>query len=298
MAQLTNASGQPDRPALTVRSFGMTDRGKVRPANEDHFLIAELTKAMHIEHTSLPQASAQFGEERGRIFLVADGMGGHQGGEAASALAIVSIEKFALNTLKWFFPLQGNDTKTVTDEFQTAMREADENVVAAGDKRRELRGMGTTLTMAYSLDSELFIVHVGDSRVYVYRKGELHQITHDHTLVAEMVERGEVAPDQAATHRLRHVITNVIGGAEAGVRVEVHKLDLQPIDRILLCTDGLAELSNDQIASVLASESDPEQACKQLVKHANEQGGRDNITVILADFSDAESRVPPGTEKA
>jgi len=288
-SEWTTRRGQPELRTLAVRSFGLTDSGKVRSANEDHFLIAELTKAMHIERTSLPQASAQFGQERGRIFLVADGMGGHQGGQEASALAIASIEKFALNTLKWFFPLKGSETQTVADELQTALRQADATIVEEAAQRPELRGMGTTLTMAYSLDSELFVVHVGDSRAYVYRDGELHQVTQDHTLVAEMVKRGEVTPEKAAKHRLRHVITNVIGGAEEGVRVEAHKLDLQAGDRILLCTDGLTEmLSNDQIATVLATESDPEQACKRLVAQANEHGGCDNITVILAQFSDAE----------
>ena len=130
---------------------------------------------------------------------------------------------------------------------------------------------------------------MGDSRAYVYRESELHQLTHDHTLVAELVKRGEVTPEKAAEHRLRHVITNVIGGAEADARVEAHKLDLQSGDRILLCTDGLTEmLSDDQIAAVLATEPDPEQACMRLVAQANEHGGIDNITVILAQFSNAE----------
>lgn len=278
--------GQPEVRPLAVRSFGVTDTGRVRSANEDHFLIAELTKAMHVEQTSLPRPSAQFGQERGRIFLVADGMGGHQGGEEASSLAIASIEQFALNTLKWFFPLKGSHT--VADQFQAAVREADATVVEEAAQRPELRGMGTTLTMAYSLDSELYVVHVGDSRAYVYRDGELHQITQDHTLVAELVTRGEVTAEKAAEHRLRHVVTNVIGGPEAGVRVEAHKLNLQPGDRILLCTDGLTEmLSDDQIKTVLTGESDPEQACTRLIAQANEHGGTDNITVILAQFSDA-----------
>lgn len=287
-----NKVSDPTRPGrlatLAVRSFGLTDSGKVRSANEDHFLIAELTKAMHIEQTSLPQASAQFGQERGHIFLVADGMGGHQGGEEASSLAITSIEQFALNTLKWFFPLKGSETQTVGDQFQAAVQEADATVVEKAAQRPELRGMGTTLTMAYSLDTELYVVHVGDSRAYIYRAGQLDQLTEDHTLVAEMVRGGEVTAEKAAAHRFRHVITNVIGGPEAGVQVEAHKLELQPGDCILLCTDGLTEmLSDEQITAVLTAESDPEKACKRLVAEANEHGGSDNITVVLAQFSAA-----------
>src|SRR6188508_3333126 len=108
---------------LAVKTFGITDKGRIRPSNEDHFLIADLTKAMRISQTSLPDAKTQFGEEHGHLFLVADGMGGHHGGEYASALAILAIQQFTLNTLKWFFESNKHEAQRVLAAFQSALRE-------------------------------------------------------------------------------------------------------------------------------------------------------------------------------
>ena len=129
------------------------------------------------------------------------------------------------------------------------------------------------------------MVHVGDSRGYLYRGDELHQLTRDHTLVAEMARRGLLTAEQAAGHRLRHVVTNVVGGLEPGVSVEAHKIGLEPGDVLLLCTDGVTGMvTDDQIRGILHAEIDPQRACEQLVARANEQGGRDNITAIVARF--------------
>jgi len=149
--------------------------------------------------------------------------------------------------------------------------------------------MGTTLTMAFHLDAQLCIVHVGDSRAYMFGDDGLEKVTHDHTLMADMVRRGELRPDQVAKHRLRHVITNVVGGTEAGVYVEAHALEVHAGDRLLLCSDGLTEmLTNDAIAEILREEPDSEAACRKLIERANEAGGRDNITVVIVRFDPAE----------
>src|SRR5688572_8226208 len=206
--------------ALTVNAFGITDKGKVRPANEDQFLIAELSKAMRIWQTSLPKPKLQIGEERAHVFLVADGMGGHQAGERASALAVAAIEQFTLNSFKWFFGSDGTEATKVLAQFQSAFSQADARIAEEAAGHPELNGMGTTVTMAFHLGVQLCVVHVGDSRAYLYRDRELHQLTQDHTLMADMVRRGALQPDQVAGHRLRHVITNVVGGSELGVKVE------------------------------------------------------------------------------
>jgi protein phosphatase len=278
--------------ALAVKAFGITDKGRVRPANEDQFLSAELTKAMCIWQTSLPEPKAQFGGERGHLFLVADGMGGHSAGEHASALAVVAIEQFTLNTFKWFQDSNGTEAQKVLTQFQTALRQADARILEEATEHPELHGMGTTVTMAFHLDSQLYVVHVGDSRAYLYGDdAELYQITHDHTLTAEMVRQGTLQPEQVAKHRLRHVITNVVGGNEAGVTVEAHALDVHGGERLLLCSDGLTEmLTDDAIAAVLAAEPDPEAACTMLVAQANEAGGRDNITVLIVRFDQVDVR--------
>jgi serine/threonine protein phosphatase PrpC len=278
-----------DHSALAVKAFGVTDKGRVRPSNEDQFLSAELTKAMRIWQTSLPEPKAQFGMERAHLFLVADGMGGHQAGEQASALAVVAIEQFTLNTFQWFFDANGPEAKRVLTQFQAALRQANARILEESAEHPELGGMGTTVTLAYQLDSQLCIVHVGDTRAYLYAHDELYQVTHDHTLTAEMVRRGEMQPEQAARHRLRHVITNVVGGTEAGVDVEAHALNVYAGDRLLLCSDGLTEMmTDDAIAAILRAEANPEAACKALVAQANEAGGLDNITVLIARFDTAD----------
>ena len=276
------------RPALAVKAFGISDRGRVRPSNEDQFVVAELAKTMRVSHTSLPEPKTQFGNEHGHLFLVADGMGGARGGEQASALAVVAIEQFTLNTFKWFFHSGGPEAQAVLAQFQTALRQADARILEEAAEHPELSGMGTTVTMAYHLDAQLCVVHVGDSRAYMYEDGELHQVTEDHTVTADMVRRGDLQPEAAARHKFRHLITNVIGGNEALRYVEAHALQVQAGDRLLLCSDGLTEmLTNDAIAATLREEADPEAACKRLVAQANDAGGRDNITVLIVRFDAA-----------
>jgi serine/threonine protein phosphatase PrpC len=283
--------------ALTVKAFGITDKGRVRPTNEDQFLSAELTKAMRIWQTSLPEPKRQFGEERGHLFLVADGMGGHRAGEQASALAVVAIEQFTLNTFKWFFDSNGSDAQRILAQFQAAFREADARILEESTEHPELQGMGTTVTMAFQLDAQVCVVHVGDGRAYVYGEDGLHQLTHDDSLMAEMVRQGALQPGQVAKHRLRQVVTNVVGGNEAGVSIEAHALDVCAGDRLLLCSDGLTEMVSDgTIAAVLRAEPDPEVACTKLVALANDAGGRDNVTVLIVRFDHADPERGPGLQ--
>jgi serine/threonine protein phosphatase PrpC len=170
---------------FTVRSFGLTDPGRVRPSNEDHFVIVELARTMSVHRTSIPQAKAQYSSHRGHILLVADGMGGHKAGEVASALTVMTIEGFLLNTLKRFFNLKAPEELNVMKEFQSALLQADAKIFEEAVQHPELVGMGTTLTMAFAVNWKLFVAHAGDSRCYLFSKNELHQLTQDHTMVAE-----------------------------------------------------------------------------------------------------------------
>lgn len=279
---------------LTVTSFGLTDLGKVRKNNEDQFLIAVLLKALQVEQTSLPRPRIQHSTDRSYLFVVADGIGGHAGGEEASALAIDSVETFILDTFMWFAQCKGQDEDGVLADFKNALDQANARVLAEAVQRPELRGMGTTLTLAYSLNDVLFVAHVGDSRCYLCRQGILHRLTRDHTLVEEMVQNGTLKPEEAAQHRWRHVITNTVGGKSVPVKVELHKLQLEDGDRLLLCSDGLTEmLPGVEINRILQNAGEPEQACNWLVAGANEAGGKDNITVVVAHFHAAhQHRVP------
>ena len=278
----------PSRP-LTVTAFGVTDKGKVRPVNEDQFLIAELTKAMRVQQTSLREPKLQVGEERAHLFLVADGMGGHRAGERASALAVAAIEQFTLNSFRWFLGSDSSDAERILAQFQAAIRHADARILEEAAEHPELRGMGTTVTMAFHLGAQLCVIHVGDSRAYLYRDQELYQLTEDHTVVADMVRSGTLRPDEAAGHRLRHSITNVVGGPELGVKVEARALEVHDGDRLLLCTDGLTEMvTNETIAATLQTEPAAEAAAKKLLARADEGDASDNITLIVVGFDAAD----------
>lgn len=277
---------QTGRPLL-VRSFGLTDPGRVRPSNEDHFVIVELARTICVSQTSVPQAKSQYSSHRGHLFLVADGMGGHQAGEVASALSVLTVEGFLLNTLKRFFHLQVPEELNVMKEFQSALLQADARIFEEAAQHPELLGMGTTLTLAFAVNWRLLVAHAGDSRCYLLSGGKLHQLTQDHTVVADLVRLGTLSAAEASHHPYRHVVTNVLGGPERGVLVEMHKLDLEPGDVVLLCSDGLTErLPDASLAAILQEEQEPQRACERLVAEANERGGQDNITVIVACFEE------------
>lgn len=276
-------------PTLTVKAFGITDRGAVRESNEDQFVITELSKAMRVWQTSLPEPKVQVAEERAHLFLVADGMGGHNAGERASAIAVAAIEHFTLNTFRWFFNSADGGAQKVLEQFQSAVKSADARILEEAAEHPELKGMGTTVTMAFHLGAQVCLVHAGDSRAYLYRSGELHQLTQDHTLVAELVRKGSVRQDEVAAHPLRHVITNVVGGPEVGVKVEARAFAVGVGDRMLLCSDGLTEMvTHEEIAATLGDEAEPEAAARRLLAQALAAGGRDNITVLIVRFDQGD----------
>ena len=275
-----------DPPRVGIKFGALTDPGKVRGNNEDHFLVARLSKSMQVCKTSLPgDGETQFSEEEGYLMVVADGMGGAAAGERASALAVESVEAFVLNTLKWFLHLSGHDEHALLAELRQSLERADRTVIERARSNPALHGMGTTLTMAYSVATDLFIVHAGDSRAYLFRDGELEQLTSDHTLVQTLIDGGTISPEDARRHKRRNVVTNVIGGPSEGVFAEIHKLALLDGDTLLFCTDGLTEpVGDDAIAEVLAHHPDPEDACTRLMDLALSRGGPDNVTVVVARY--------------
>src|SRR3954449_9501954 len=169
---------QKARPNRVRFSFGAgTDAGKKRANNEDHFLVARLAKSMEVCKSSLPDDGVyHFSDEEAYLMVVADGMGGAAAGEHASALAVGSLEEFVLDTFKWFLHLGGREQSVLFDELRKGLERADQNVVARAQGDPRLVGMGTTLTMGYSVGTDLFIAHAGDSRAYLFRDGTLEQI--------------------------------------------------------------------------------------------------------------------------
>ena len=272
---------------------GLSHPGRVRQNNEDHFLIARLAKSMKIIQTNLAHAGmTRFSDEDGYLLVVADGMGGAAAGERASALAVKSIEQFALNTLKWFFHLGGKGESVLLDELRQSVEAADRSVMDAAHANYQLAGMGTTLTVGYCVGADLYVVHAGDSRAYLFREGHLEQVTCDHTLVQLLVENGIITPEAAKTHARRNVVTNVVGGPQAGVHSEIHKIRLRGGDLLLLCSDGLTEVLDDAaIAAALASADEPHQLANRLVIRALEGGAPDNVTVVVARYQPGDE--PP-----
>jgi protein phosphatase len=275
------------RPPRVRVSFGArTDRGKVRENNEDHFLVARLAKSLEVCKSSLSESgTCRFSEEEGYLVVVADGMGGAAAGERASALAVASVETFVLNTVKWFLHLEGREQSVLYEELRKGLECADRSVVERAQSDPRLVGMGTTLTMAYSVGTHLFVAHAGDSRAYLFHDGNLVQVTSDHTLAQILVEAGGLSPEQAKHDKRRNIVTNVIGGPHEGVQAEIHRLTLADRDVLLLCSDGLSDpVCDNDMTAFLARNPHPDDACNRLVELALERGGRDNITAVVMRY--------------
>jgi PPM family protein phosphatase len=277
-------SSTPPAPAnIRIEFAGRTHIGKVRPTNQDRYLIARLCKSVEVLEANLPpEQDLPPVSREGYLLLVADGMGGYAGGERASALVVREAITHVLETAKWFFQLDDPDEEVRLRLLREGLEKADSKLIEEAKNDPALAGMGTTLTALSILGAEAFIVHVGDSRAYLFRDGKLEQLTRDHTVVQELVRQGLIFPEEARTHRLRHVLTNVIGG-KPGVEGEVVKLRLADGDRLLLCTDGLhGPVSDEQIAEILRKNPDAEDACEALIDATLDRGARDNVTAVVA----------------
>jgi protein phosphatase len=274
---------------------GLTHIGNSRSRNEDQFLVADLNKSMLVHQTSLRQDdhTRLFGGSQGQLLLVADGMGGHAAGEQASAIAVESLEQYVLNTMSWFYRLQENIDSDLMEELKAALDTCQQSIERAALINPARRGMGTTLTMAYILWPWLYVVHAGDSRCYLFRDSRLEQITTDHTVAQQLVERGAITRSEAKRSRWSHVLHNCVGGGSHELNAEVHEAELKAGDTILLCTDGLtAGVREERIVEVLGKRTCAEDACRELVDRANELGGTDNVTVVVARVYDARQPVP------
>lgn len=283
---------------------GLTDIGRVRPTNEDQFLIADLNKSMLVRQTSLSHDdhTRLFSGSQGALLLVADGMGGHAAGKQASTLAVQTVERYILNTMPWFFRLQQDQENDLQDELKAAMDACQHSIEAAAAAHPEQRGMGTTLTMAYLLWPRLYVVHVGDSRCYLFHPPRLVRITKDQTMAQQLVEQSVLAPEEASQSRWSHVLWSVLGGNSHQLSAEVYKATLTVGDTLLLCTDGLTgQLRDEDLLHLLKQRGSAEETCRRLVETANEAGGSDNVTVVVARFLDArspEARASQAEEKS
>lgn len=277
---------------VQVELGALSDSGKVRPNNEDHFLVARLDRSMQTLLTNLPPGHVpQHCGETVYSMLVADGMGGHAAGEVASRSAISFLVDLILETPDWILRLDDSLMQEVTQRMERRFQLVQQALTGQAREDPALSGMGTTLTVACSLGADLLLFHAGDSRAYLFRQDRLYRLTCDHTMAQSLADVGAIRPEDVATHPLRHVLTNALGGKVGQVRVECHKLRIADGDQILLCTDGLTDSVPDAaIREVLHSADTAFNACRALMDLALESGGKDNVTVVLCRYRIPEEK--------
>ena len=270
-------------------TFGLTDIGLVREINDDQFLIADLKKSVIIHQTSLSydDETHLLGGSQAQLLLVADGVGGHPGGDRASRMAVQGIVQYLLNTMHWLFRLNDGREDAFLDDLKGALKFTQEKFRQHAEAVPMDQLMGTTITLAYIVWPQVYLVHVGDSRAYVFRGHDVIHLTHDQTYAQALVDAGLMQESEVRKSPLRHVLSGLVGCNPRHLAPEVSQFKLALHDKLLLCTDGLtSQLTDHAIAHLLAPDLTSEEACGLLVKAANEAGGQDNTTVVLAHFTD------------
>jgi protein phosphatase len=264
----------------------LSHQGKVRENNEDHFLISRVERSLETVKTNLPTGLIpQRFAEVGYGMLVADGMGGHQAGEIASRLAISTLVNLVLHTPDWILRLGKPEAEQVMERMAKRYRIVDATVREKAQTDPALAGMGTTMTLACSVGPILVLAHIGDSRVYLCRAGQCHQLTRDQTMAQSLIELGILPPEEAAGHYMKHALTGVLGTGQSLGKAEVQQLTLADEDQILLCTDGLTDMvQQPMIAAILGDSKTSDEACRRLVDAALDNGGKDNVTVVLTRY--------------
>lgn len=242
--------------------FGMTDRGMVRPGNEDALLI----------------------DERTGLCVVADGMGGHKGGEVASRLAVDVMRDYIAQVTDGSTAFMGTVAAQFSREanlLASGIRLANRAIYEAAAANPAWQGMGTTIVTLLIRGDRAAVAHAGDSRLYLLRDSNLQQLTADHSLVAEQVRQGLLTPEEAARSTRKNVITRALGQWEE-LEIDMQDLELRDGDQLLLCTDGLSGMVTDQeIGALMRAHKAPEAACRALIEVANSYGGKDNITAVV-----------------
>ena len=271
--------------------FGaLSHAGKVRKNNEDHFLVTRLGRSVEPLMTNMPAGQLpERLEEYGYGMLVADGMGGAAAGEVASRMAINLLVKLIIDTAKWGRRIDEQEAEALMERLENYYNAIHSELVRQGEIDPSIAGMGTTLTVAYSFCSDLFVAHVGDSRAYLVREGQLRQLTRDHTVAQKLADDGSIPQEAVAKHRLRHVLTNVLGGHSGPLVTEIEQFQLADRDRLLLCSDGLTDMVDDAtIEAALQKIESSQEACEKLLDLALNAGGNDNITIVLARYGFSE----------
>jgi len=286
----SNDSSNESWTSLNVDIGALSHQGHVRENNEDSYLVMRFGRTLENLLTNLREDCVEQSYlMNGYAMLVADGMGGMAAGEVASRLALSKLIELIVDTSDWTLALQRQqDVTTVLERMTQRFLQIDDSLRKEADGDHTLQGMGTTLTVAGALGSDLIIGHVGDSRAYLLRADSFEQLTTDHTLAQALIDAGVVNRDDPASRSMRHVLTAAVGSLGEQVKPQVQRFTLRIGDQLLLCTDGLTEVVEDAIiAQVLREAKTAQIACQSLVDLALAGGGTDNVTVVLAHFVSA-----------
>ena len=260
---------------------GLTHRGRVRSENADHFLIASFHRAMQVRHSSLPSVafSQHSADSRGYVFLVADGVGAFAQAANGSARAIRSVAQYLVDMSEVSLVAEPDREHEIMSRVRDAISEAHEALLAL-DEDGIPGSAVTTLTMVVTIWPRLFVVHVGDSRAYRLRGGELTQLTTDQTMAQAMVDSGEWTRAIADASPLKHVLVSALGSSQVDPQIQV--LPLERADVMLLCTDGLTKhVSDEEIRDQVMRPDSASTICQSLIDLALSRGGEDNVTVVM-----------------
>ena len=271
---------------VEVDLAAVSDRGLVREHNQDHYLLLRIGRSLETLLTNLLAAQVPArAEEVAYGLVVADGMGGPAGGQVASQLAITTLVSLALHTPDWVLGIRPQDTRRRVQRMEARWRQVQEALRQRGDREPALGQMGTTLSAAVSLGTRLVVGHVGDSRVYLLRQGQLHQLTRDHRMVQTLMDLGALTAEQAATHPQRHMLLRSFSASGDTAQGDFQQALLADGDQLMLSTDGLTDMVDTEvISSVLSRAASADEACQVLLAAALRNGGKDNVTIALARY--------------
>ncbi|HUF35703.1 MAG TPA: protein phosphatase 2C domain-containing protein [Gemmatimonadales bacterium] len=262
--------------------YGLTHRGLVREENQDHFLICSLRKQVVVHRTSLPDLGELSAPQDRMAFLamVADGVGGRMGGAEASRIAVQAVTRYVGESVRCYYSADPSEETGLLETLQAAAHRCHEEVVRRAAKDSDHQGMATTLTLWLGLWPRGYLIHVGDSRCYVLRGGELIQLSRDQTMAQELVDLGVFARVEAASPRLAHTLTSSIGGRHTSPVVTRMQQEWGNVG--LLCSDGLTRhVSDERIRERLGEMTSAREACEALLQDALDGGGSDNITIVV-----------------
>jgi serine/threonine protein phosphatase PrpC len=262
--------------------FGLTHTGKVRPNNEDHFLICALRKQMVVQQTSLPTPERLSGGPERLAFLamVADGVGGGVKGEEASRVALERVTQYVSGTMRCYYASGAEDDTEFTRSLQEAAVQSSGELKRRGEEDPDYQGMATTLTLYLGVWPKAYLLQVGDSRCYIFRNGELVQLTRDQTMAQDLIDMGVFKAADVAGTRFARTLSSSVGGRQ--IDPVVTRLNMTWGTVVLLCSDGLtAHVPDDRIREQLRNMSSAKQVAEDLLRDALDAGGTDNITIIV-----------------